>query len=196
TDLAHVIWGFGAGADDYRLFAPSLSLFGVGLVFFTVHYLTLRGFYALERTRTVFFVQCGIATVNIAAAITLVRLSNAEDTSPALVLAYATAYAVGSLASYLVLRRVLGGLETPRLLRFVVRLSIAALASTAVAGLTLWLLGRLGEDPHVAVAALRLVVVGVVDVLVFLVLARLLRLREVTAVLDTVTGRLGSRTSG
>ena len=48
-DLSHVIWGWGAGAGSYDLFAPSLALFGVGLVFFTVHYLVLRGFYALER---------------------------------------------------------------------------------------------------------------------------------------------------
>ena len=38
-----------------------------GILFFTVHYLMLRGFYALERTRTVFWVQCVIAAVNIAA---------------------------------------------------------------------------------------------------------------------------------
>ena len=192
-DVAHVIWGFGAGSDDYRLFAPSLSLFGVGLVFFTVHYLTLRGFYALERTRTVFFIQCGIAAVNIAAAVALVGLTDAENTSPALVMAYAAAYAVGSLASYLVLRRVLGGLDTARLLRFTLRLVIAAVGATAVAWLVLRLLGVLGDDPHVALAALRMLIVGVVDVGVFLLLARLLRLREVTAVLDTVTGRFGSR---
>ena len=52
------IWGYGAGDDSYQNFAPTLALFGIGLVFFTVHYLMLRGFYALERTRTVFFIQC------------------------------------------------------------------------------------------------------------------------------------------
>ncbi len=72
ADLAHVIWGYGAGRDDYELFAPSLALFGVGLVFFTVHYLMLRGFYALERTRTVFWIQCAVAATNIAAAVVLV----------------------------------------------------------------------------------------------------------------------------
>ena len=48
-----------------------MILFGPGVVFFTVHYLMLRGFYALEQTRTVFFVQCVIAAVNIVAAILL-----------------------------------------------------------------------------------------------------------------------------
>ena len=193
TDLAHVIWGHGAGSDDYTLFAPSLALFGIGLVFFTCHYLTLRGFYALERTRTVFWIQCVIAAVNIAAAILLVRASSAEDTSPALVLAYAAAYAVGSAVSYLVLRRLLGGLHTARLLRFLVRLLLAAGLSTAAAWACLWLLGRLGEDPHVLVAALRAFVVTLVDIGVFLAMARLVRLDEVTDVVGTVTRRLPSR---
>ena len=74
-DIAHVVWGWGAGRDEFELFAPTLSLFGIGLLFFTVHYLTLRGFYALERTRTVFWIQCVIATTNVAAAVVLVSLA-------------------------------------------------------------------------------------------------------------------------
>ncbi len=196
SDVAHVIWGWGAGGADYGLFAPSLALFGVGIVFFTVHYLTLRGFYALELTRTVFLIQCVIAAVNIVAAVLLVRETNAEDTSPALVAAYTTAYALGSLVSYLVLRRRLGGLETPRLVRFLVRLLLAAGLATGVAWLASLLLARLGDDPHLAVAAVRGLAVGAVDLAVFVVLARMLRLREVTDVLDTVTRRLPSPRRG
>ncbi len=191
-DLAHVIWGYGAGSSDYGLFAPSLALFGIGLVFFTCHYLTLRGFYALERTRTVFVIQCVIAAVNIVAAIVLVRESTAEETSPALVLAYATSYAVGSVLSYLVLRRLLGGLQTARLVRFLVRLLVAAAVSTAAAWALLWVLGRFGDDPHVLVAGLRALAVTVLDVAVFVAMARLLRLSEVTDVVRTMTRRLPS----
>ncbi len=54
-DLAHVIWGYGSAAADFGNFAPTLALFGIGLVLFTAHYLVLRGFYALEQTRRVFF---------------------------------------------------------------------------------------------------------------------------------------------
>jgi len=193
TDLSHVIWGWGAGQDDYELFAPTLSLFGAGLVFFTVHYLVLRGFYALERTRTVFWIQCLVAGTNIVAAIILVRLTDAEATAPALVLAYTAAYVVGAAASYLVLRHAVGGLDTGRLLRFVVRLLIAAATSTAAAYGVHVLLDTLGDDPHLAVAALRAAAVTLVDVVVFLIAARLLHVREVTDVLDTITRRLRSR---
>jgi putative peptidoglycan lipid II flippase len=193
-DVAHVVWGWGAGRDEFELFTPTLSLFGVGLLFFTVHYLTLRGFYALERNRTVFWIQCVIAVTNIAAAVVLVSLATAEQTSPALVLAYIASYAVGSTLSYLVLRRLLGGLETPRLARFLVRLFIAAGISTVVAYLATLALDQLGSPPNQALAALRGVTITALDVLVFVVVARLLHLREVTDVLDTVTRRLRSRT--
>ena len=119
-DLSNVIWGHGAASETYEIYAPSLALFGPGLVFFTVHYLMLRGFYALERTRTVFWIQCAVAAANIVVAIVLVGRTDAEHTSPALVLAYTAAYVVGSFISYPVLRRLLGGLESRRLVRFLV----------------------------------------------------------------------------
>ena len=66
-----------------RAFAPSLALFAPGLVFFTTHYLMLRGFYALERTRTVFWVQCVIAATNIVLAVRADQpTSRPPDTAP------------------------------------------------------------------------------------------------------------------
>ena len=189
-DVAHVIWGYGAAADDFAAYAPSLSLFGIGLVFFTVHYLMLRGFYALERNRTVFWIQCAVAATNIVAAVVLVRATNAEETSPSLVVAYTAAYAVGAAISYAVLRRLLGGLRTPTLVRFLVRLMIAAGLATALAAALAALVNRLDGDPSRLVAVVALVLVGTVDVVAFVLLARLLRLHEVTAVVDTVTRRL------
>ena len=56
-----------------------------------------------------------------------------QDTAPGLVLAYVGAYAVGAVLSYLLLRHVLGGLETPALVRFLVRLLLAAGLAAAAA---------------------------------------------------------------
>ncbi len=192
-DTAHVVYGQGAGAETYGLFAPTLALFGLGLVFFTVHYMVLRGFYALERTRTVFFVQCVIAVVNVVAAVLLVRQATVEQTSPALVIAYATAYAVGAVVSSQVLSRVLGGLGLGDLLRFAGRLLLVALLATAGGWLVHLLLDGLGPDPTKLLALVRAMAITAVDVVAFLLLARLFRLTEVTEVLDTVTRRLPFR---
>ena len=86
-----------AASTTYSDIALALALFSPGLVLFTSHYLVLRGFYALERTRTVFWVQCVIAAANIGLAVTLVRAADPESTAPGLVTAYAGAYAVGAV---------------------------------------------------------------------------------------------------
>ena len=196
-DLAVILWDWGAASSTYTLYILSLSLFGAGVVFFTVHYLVLRGFYALERTRTVFFIQCVVGATNIVAAVVLVRATDAVHTAPALVGAYIASYVVGSAVSFLVLRRTLaaggGGLSPSLLVRFVVRLALAAgVATFAAWGLATLLPG--GDDPSHLLALLRLVVAAGADVLVFLVLARLMRLAEVNEVLDTLSRRLGRRT--
>ena len=153
-DVSNVIWGHGAGADLYDRYVPTLSLFGAGLLFFTVHYLVLRGFYALEQTRTVFWIQCAVAATNIAVAVVVVARTDAEDTSPALVLAYTAAYAVGSLLSYTVLRARLGGLGTTQLFRFLARLALAVAVSTAAAFAVAAGLHAVTDSPHWLFAAL------------------------------------------
>ena len=193
-DVANLIFNHGAGRSGYELYVPTLVLFGAGLIFFTTHYLMLRGFYALELTRTVFLIQCAVAVTNIVAAWLLVRRADPVDTSPALVLAYLLAYAVGALVSYVVLRRTLGGLDGRGLLRFLVRTVLAV----AAAGVTAYLLAQLLDDivgprPTWPTATGLMIAVGGLGAVVYVGMARLLRLHEVAAIVDTVSGRLSRR---
>jgi putative peptidoglycan lipid II flippase len=194
-DATKLLFGYGATSTTFGNYVPSIVLFGPGLVFFTVHYLMLRGFYALELNRTVFYIQCAIAAANVVLAVLLVQVATAAQTAPALVVAYSASYVLGSAVSYVVLSRRLGGLETAALVRFAVRLLVAVVVSTAVA----WVVGRVipgrtGEVSHVT-AAVRLVVLATVDLGLFVVLARLMRIREVTSVLDLVVRRMQGRRS-
>jgi len=138
----------------------------------------------------VFWVQCAVAATNIVLAVVLVGQTGAKFTSPALVLAYTGSYAVGSLASYLILHRLLGGLESRVLVRFLVRTLVAA----AVAGGLAWLAARglhqLADEPGKAMSALIVGVVLGVDGVSYLALARAMRVREVTSVLELVSQRL------
>ena len=192
--MSQVLWGHGAGAEVYQRFEPTIALFGFGVVFFTIHYLTLRGFYALELNRTVFLIQCVIAAVNITAAIVLVGRTGPEETSPMLVLGYTAAYGVGSLLSFTVLARRLGGLQAGPLLGFTARLVVASAIGTGVA----WLV-HLGLDELLVQApgaggwwwaAVEVAALGLVTVAVVVLLARVLRLQEVTTVIDIVSARL------
>jgi putative peptidoglycan lipid II flippase len=193
--LSDIVFGYGAASRTYADFATSLALFAPGLVFFTVHYLVLRAFYALERNRTVFYVQCVIAATNITLALLATRLSSPAETAPGLVLAYGGSYAVGALCSFLVLRRILGGLDVHRLVRFLVRIVIAASLAALVALLARELLS-LGWPPMSGSWASKLQAVvllgvpGLVDVAVLLLLAWAMRIAEVTEVAGMLTRRL------
>jgi putative peptidoglycan lipid II flippase len=198
-DLSNLMIGYGAARPNVPDFALALALFAPGLVFFTAHYVMLRGFYSLERTRTVFWVQCLIAATNIGLAVLLTRHASPRETAPGLVLAYAGSYLVGAIGSYSVLRRLLGGLGTPVLLRFLVRLLVAAGLAAGVAWAVKQGLAQLWAPPTGSAATARdgkaqavvtLAATGLVDVAVFLLLARLMRITEVTSVLGVLTGRL------
>ncbi|MGN0063482.1 MAG: murein biosynthesis integral membrane protein MurJ [Nocardioides sp.] len=188
-DVASVLFEWGAGADSSSLFAPSLVVFAPGLLFFTFHYFMLRGFYALEQTRTAFLVQLVIAAVNIVMALLLVGRANPASTAPALAMAYGCAYLVGAAISYATLARQLGTLDSGVLVRFLVRMLLAGAVGTAVA----WALNLGLTEVDLDGKAWSLVrggTVALVGLTITLALARAMRVREVTAVLNTVTARL------
>lgn len=195
--VSSLVWGWGEGASETAyLYVPSLTLFGFAMVLFTVHYLVLRGFYALELNRTVFFIQCAVAATNIVMALLLVGSATREGTAPALVLAYGVAYLVGSVVSYAVLRNRLGGLETPRFIRFLAKVAIAAACSTGVGYLVRRVFERYVEEPetsdllqHQLFAFGMMVAVGTAAALTFLAFAQLLRITEVKDLLAVTMRR-------
>jgi putative peptidoglycan lipid II flippase len=106
------------------------------------------------------------------------------------VIAYGSSYVLGSTVSYLILRRRLGGLETQALVRFLVRALVAAGVSTAIA----WSVGHVmpghTDDVSHVLAAVRVAVLGGIDLGMFLLLARLMRISEVTTIVETVVRRI------
>ena len=190
VDLGHVLFGFGASASQYKEYGSTIAVFGPGLVFFTLQYVLLRGFYALERNKTVFWMQCLVSAVNIVAAVIFVRHVSPEHTAPALAAAWGLAYLIGSVNAYTRLNKRIGPLRTGLLFRFAVRLVLITAVATTIA----WFIGR-GFDqlwPHRtwAQAAIKTAVVGGLDLGLIFVGARALRLTELTSFVTAVTARL------
>ena len=196
SDLASIVWGYGSSSDSYTRFVTTLSLFSIGLFFFTTHYLMLRGFYALEQTRRVFFIQCAVSATNIVAAVLLTRDIDAIQTAPRLVVAYAVAYAVGSVISFRQLSRQLGGLAGRRLLRFGARIGIVVAVSAGLAWLARQGVHHVLDGDDKLTVLVHLAVIGLVGGGSYLLLARLVRLEEVSEVTGMLTGRLRRRRRG
>jgi putative peptidoglycan lipid II flippase len=195
-DLASIVWGYGASSATYTRFVTTLSLFAIGLFFFTTHYLMLRGFYALEQTRRVFFIQCAVSATNIVAAVALTRDIDPAQTAPRLVLAYAASYVVGAAVSYRQLSGQVGGLSGRRLVRFGARIGLVVAMSAGIAWLARQGIHHLLDGHDKLTVLVHLATIGLAGVGSYLVLARMVRLDEVTEVTSMLTGRLGGRPGG
>ncbi|SKB07091.1 murein biosynthesis integral membrane protein MurJ [Aeromicrobium choanae] len=189
--IASVLAGFGAARGNTDAIGTTISAFALALVMFSTHYIVLRGFYALEDTRTPFWIQLAIAGVNIALAVALTTGAAPIEVSTRLALAYGLAYTVGLAISATVLSRRIGSLADPETVRFVVRLALVCLAAAAVMLLGRWGWGRfVAEGDLSPLSALgELVLVGLAGAVTTVLVARLLRVEELRYVVSSVMRR-------
>ena len=188
--LSTVLFSWGQATGDTAALGQTLVAFAPGLLMFSVHYVVLRGFYAVEDTRTPFFLQCVIAAVNISMAITLTMVVDPEFVAPALALAYGASYTVGALVSIGVLSMRLGGLAPGQLLVFAARVVAAAAPAALVAWLCLAALQRVGFDVASKSDSLLLLAVGgMTGLATYLIVSRLLGIGEVGRIVALVASR-------
>jgi putative peptidoglycan lipid II flippase len=186
--MARIAFGFGEGANDADYVGWALMALGFGLVPFTVQYLFLRTFYALEANRTTFFLQLVISGINVVAAVLVVfALHRPSLVATGLAASYSLAYLVGVIVSYYALRRRLPDLRMRPVLRLCVRLLVAAAPAGVIA---FWITFVFDLWSHTQlVRALGLAVAGVVAVGSFLLISRWLHIREIGDILATVRRR-------
>ena len=186
--LAHLIFGFGRGAADASFVGTALMAMAVGLVPFTIQYICLRAFYALEDNRTTFFLQCLIAGTNVVLGVVAVLVLNrASLVAAGLAAAYSVAYLIGVQVSFRVLRRRLPDLRGEILVRHCVRLLLAVGPAAAAAWLICWAITARWTSQ--LALGLALALAGVVAVGLFGVMARLLKITEVTQIVGTLLRR-------
>jgi putative peptidoglycan lipid II flippase len=188
--LAHLVFGFGQGAKDASYVGGALMALAIGLVPFTVQYICLRAFYALEDTRTTFFLQCVIAGSNVVLGVAAVLLlDNPALVATGLACSYSAAYLIGLPISFSRLRRKLPDLDAEELVRHCVRLLFAVSPPAIAAWLISWAFTTQADSK--LMLALGLVIAGVVAVGLFVLMARLMRIHEVREIIVTVLRRGG-----
>lgn len=186
--ISHVVYGFQKDTEAWRNFVPTMALFPFALMCFTFHYLMLRGFYAIERNKLVFWVQCLIASVNIVAAIALTRNIDPRDTAPHLVLAYGASYLVGASVSAWLLRRHIPGFTIGW--SFAARLVVSIAGAAAIGWLTLLGLQHTLGEQSIPLALASGTITALAFGVTYLGLARLMGVKETNEVLTLVQSRL------
>ena len=194
--LALLLLGYGnTTADGARLIGTVLQAFAVGAVGFSLYYVLLRGFYALEDTKTPALVSIGLNALNLAVSYALYRRLPQDKAVVGLALGYSIAFSVVMIVFWILLRPRTGGLDTFVTVRTLVRLLLAG----AVAGVVGWAvqdgIGRwLGQGKPASLIAVAVVVPSVF--MLFALVARRLRVAEVRDVLEMIGSKLRLRPRG
>lgn len=181
-------------------FSETSSIAGVylaylsGLVPFTIFFVLLRVFYALDRTRAAFVIQVVQTAVYVTGALMVGAFVPKEWTAVGLALVLSTAVALQAVLSALYLRRALGPLDTWRVLRQALWFLAAAVVAGGVGAGVLVLLGGVGADSFVVdsrlTGILSMLVVGAVMALVYAVLLWITRNPELRAFGEPLLRRL------
>ncbi|MFY9231786.1 MAG: murein biosynthesis integral membrane protein MurJ [Candidatus Nanopelagicales bacterium] len=190
--ISILLFGYGAATPEQAAFmGVTVTMFMVGLRAFTVFYVLLRGFYALEDTRTPFFVTVAFSAVMLLLAYPLFNLMSGGGTQvAALALAYSLAYWAGLAIAWMTLARRLGTLESGRTVWALVRVLLAGAVSIAVM-LVVTAAAFSAQAPSSQVTLevrlnllLTVAVVSAVGLAVFVLAAWAFRVREVSDVLS------------
>ena len=190
--ITRLAFGHGQGADDAHYVAWALMAFAIGLVPYTIQYLYLRGFYAMEETRTPFYLQVVISGLNALLALAFVLVWNDPPSVAArLALSYSVAYAIGWWLSHAWLKKQLPTLSGSAILGHLRKVTLASLPAAALAWCITWAFGRFSS---LLLQAIGLVVAAVVALLAFFFVAKRLHIAEATQLLSVLRRRGPSAT--
>ncbi len=181
---------YGGIRGNADVIGHTVAAFAPAMLAFTVHYLMLRGFYANEDTRTPFFVQLVIATVNVVAAFTLTQDVAPSRVAAMLALSYGLAYLVGATLSTTLLSRAIGPVIDQETVRFAVRVTVACTITAAVMLGAVAGLDRIGLGTDTAGEALAVLAIsGLLGAGAYVGSARLMGLDQLSYVVKSVLRR-------
>ncbi|WSZ45202.1 murein biosynthesis integral membrane protein MurJ [Streptomyces sp. NBC_00190] len=185
------VFGYGVtGPADIEVMAGMLMAFAPGLIAFSAQYVLSRGFYALSDTRTPFFLNLTIAALNAGLSGAAYLLLSPRWAVTGMAAASSVAFTAGAAVTAYTLARRLGpraGTRTEKRAS-AVRTHLRMLTACAPAGAAGYAAARAAErfGDFAAVGA------GTVSLMVVVVLlARPLRLTEITDQLDSLRRKVG-----
>jgi putative peptidoglycan lipid II flippase len=188
--IAVLLFGYGAATPSQAaLMGLIVSVFTLGLLPFTLFYILLRGYYALEDTRTPFWMTVFYSVVMLALMYPLFYLAAPGGNQvAAIALAYALAYWVALALTWWVLARRLGSMESKRTVGALARMLIAGLLAVLVMLAVLLLLLHVETGGIAATRKIDLLlnvfVTSALGLAVYLVAAWAMRVPEVSDVLS------------
>ena len=188
SSVAVLLFGYGAATPQQASIMGSIvSFFMLGLLPFTLFYVILRGFYALEDTRTPFLITIVFSIAWLAMAVPLFNLVGDGGPQVAmLALSYSLSYWIGMAIAWIVLARRLGGLDSRRTSWALARMILATGVSIAVMIVVFALMSRFVTGTSLRVATdeklpilVNVIVVAACGLVAYIGAGRLFRVQEI-----------------
>lgn len=185
--LGALLYGYGAStfAQGAALGAIA-SMFALGLPAFSLFYVLLRSYYAQENTKTPFFINLGFNGLHIAIGFSLFAILPQQFAVAGLALGYSISYVITCAFTWFRVGKRVPALKNNGHLRLLIRVSVAALLAATVS----YLLVRFAivNQPGISAPRLGLAITSFAAsfTVSYLLLAKLFRISEVSAVLALV----------
>jgi putative peptidoglycan lipid II flippase len=167
-----------------------LSAFALGLIPYSAQYVMLRGFYAYEDTRTPFYNTVWVAATNAVVAALCYVLLPAKWAVTGMSFGYGLAYVVGVIVAVPRLRRLVGDLDGRRVRRTYTRLIGASLIPAAAGYLLAHVVSKTLHGGLIGTLG-ALIAGALVQLALFLFLAKRMRIEELTPLLRMVRAKIG-----
>jgi putative peptidoglycan lipid II flippase len=189
--LAQGVFGHGATSESSaRYLGVIFGVFCLGLLPYTLFNLLLRAFYAVHDSKTPALVGCVSMAVRVACSFLALILLPPADVVAGLGVGFGISSLVMAVWLWWILSRRVGGLDTRRVNRTLVRMHLAAVPGMLFAIGAWYVIGHLGSGG--TLTALAIVAVGGTGGLVLYALtSRWLRISEVTDLIVMCRARFG-----
>jgi putative peptidoglycan lipid II flippase len=176
-----------AGPRSGELVSDVLVAFAVGLFPFSVFQLLLRGFYAMQDTRTPAVVNLVSVAINVLMDLFLFLVLDLGV--PGLALGHAASYVFGATLLTVMIGQRLGGLGGGHVLESIGRSGLVAVPTAGVAWVVSWVLGQAVGTATIAAQFLQVVTAVAAGLVVFVVGSSALHIEEVDAVKKQLVAR-------
>jgi putative peptidoglycan lipid II flippase len=179
TQVAIVVFQHGQTTpDNARLTGHVLVAFGVGLLPFSAFQMQLRAWLAVRDSRTPMIVNLWVTVINLAVDVALYFPLRGHNVAVGLAVGYSVSYFAGALIFMVRLRRRLVPTDRTNVIRTHVRLLVAAVLAAIPIELVTHLISQDRQDTPLG-AFITIVIAGGAGLVVFVLVARRLRIGEI-----------------
>jgi len=189
--LAQALFGHGStSVANANYIGEVFAVFSLGLVPYMTFQLLLRVFYSLHDSRTPCFIGVATMAVNVTINVVALNVLPAHRVVQGLAAGYVFAYLVGAVLAWRLLLRRVGSLDGRAITRSLVKMYVAAIPPVIFAFEIKYAVGVV-LNPGFGYGLVTVLLAGGGGLLLYVLFARALRIREVAGLMAMIGARFG-----